>query len=514
MNLILFLCTWPPLAGLAAVRVCDNGKVRRLSSALMPLRMEYKASVLNNAVDKANLLYKICTLVCKFCHSKGILYSCENPFNSFMWKTKHFQSFLRDVPHFETALRHCMFGSTRQKKTRLDGQHEHDSWGIVKDKWATALEKAYPWPLARAIAEAVQEQLNNAGVVFPPLQLEDLDDMARASRAYSGQQTRKALPPMVPEFRLRVTVEGRVPVVQPGSKLQSSVAVPFSCSSSPPCKVIPSGSKTLRAQFDVRDDCVSSSPGEQEVEADPRPLEGSTCGLDLNPVSAEVETDPDPRPLEGSSCGLDPNPSQVEAPKVACAPEVERAAYQLLVQHGPISTEQVRHLVDLARDSDMQRGGRQDPESKGDSSKCFITSAYVFSGMSRVRLTSFDYPCLTAALVRYVVQLDPMHTFTSVALFRDLKALPHADVFNEKGSVNLISPLSVFSGGDLWVADPQGKQVLSVKGIEVSGSILMVSKGTQKFVPQNLHATMPWSGQRDVIVGFTPGRRDSLTKLP
>ena len=34
-------------------------------------------------VDKANLLYKICTLVCKFCHSKGILYSCENPFNSF-----------------------------------------------------------------------------------------------------------------------------------------------------------------------------------------------------------------------------------------------------------------------------------------------------------------------------------------------------------------------------------------------------------------------------------------------
>ena len=236
-------------------------------------------------------------------------------------------------------------------------------------------------------------------------------------------------------------------------------------------------------------------------------------------------TCPDPRSLEGSSCGLDPNPSQGETPKVQkeehlmvpkppdCSPEVEQAAYNLLVQHGPIATEQVRHLVDLAPDSDMQRGSRLDPESKGDSSKCFITGAYVFSGMAGVRSVSFDYPCLTAALVRYVVQLDPTHTFTSVALFRDLKALPRADVFNEKGSVNLISPLSVFSGGDLWVADPQGSQVLSVKGKEVTGSILMVSKGTQKFVPQNLHAAMPWSGQRDVIVGFTPGRRDSSRRL-
>ena len=217
----------------------------------------------------------------------------------------------------------------------------------------------------------------------------------------------------------------------------------------------------------------------REAYPDPMPLDGSTCGLDLSPVCAEVETCPDPRSLEGSSCGLDPNPSQGETPKVQkeehlmvpkppdCAPEVEQAAYKLLVQHGPIATEQVRHLVDLAPDSDMQRGSRLDPESKGNSSKCFITGAYVFSGMAGVRSMSFDYPCLTAALVRYVVQLDPMHTFTSVALFRDLKALPHADVFSEKGSVNLISPLSVFSGGDLWVADPQGKQALSVKVITI-----------------------------------------------
>ena len=194
---------------------------------------------MQSRVDKANVLYKICTIVCHPCHAKGILYSCENPFNSFMWKTKHFRRFLNTVPHFQTALHHCMFGSSRQKKTLLvhncvglqsmavlcDGQHEHDSWGMVKDKWATSLETTYPWPLAKAMAQCIRGQLESAGVSFPATRLQDLDHVVQASRAYSGVQTRKRLPPLVPEFRQIVTLHGSLPIppagLAPGSKLMT-----------------------------------------------------------------------------------------------------------------------------------------------------------------------------------------------------------------------------------------------------------------------------------------------------
>ena len=132
-----------------------------------------------------------------------------------------------------------------------------------------------------------------------------------------------------------------------------------------------------------------------------------------------------------------------------------------------------------------------DPEGKAESSKCFIAGAYVFSGVATGRTTSFKYPCLTAALARYVSQIDSSHTFTAVAIFRDLQASPHADVYNEKGSWNFITPISTFSVRDLWVARSGGDHVLSVKGKQVAGAILPVSEGTQRFMPQSLRATMP-----------------------
>ena len=90
------------------------------------------------------------------------------------------------------------------------------------------------------------------------------------------------------------------------------------------------------------------------------------------------------------------------------------------MQNTPIATPQVEHVMDLAPDSDMQRGGRIDPESKGEEFKCFITGAVVFSAMSGIRTTTFDYPCLSAAIARYVAQFDPAYSFTSLALFKNL----------------------------------------------------------------------------------------------
>ena len=121
------------------------------------------------------------------------------------------------------------------------------------------------------------------------------------------------------------------------------------------------------------------------------------------------------------------------------AAEAEVVAFDILSQGFPVSTAQVQRLFDLLPDSDMQSIPVGDENWADGNSKCFITGAYVFNGTPGIRNTAFEFPCVTAALTSYVTQLDPCHAFTSVALFRNLRAVPHADVHNEAGSVSLIS---------------------------------------------------------------------------
>ena len=187
------------------------------------------------------------------------------------------------------------------------------------------------------------------------------------------------------------------------------------------------------------------------------------------------------------------------------AAEAEVVAFDILSQGFPVSTAQVQR-------SDMQSIPVSDENWADGNSKCFTTGAYVFNGAPGIRNTAFEFPCVTAALTSYVTQLDPCHAFTSVALFRNLRAVPHADVHNEAGSVSLISPVNAFTGGDLWVARPGGSCSLLVNGKELDGTILPVSRATQRFDPRAVHATLPWEGQRDVLVAFTPGKRNSLSE--
>ena len=118
-------------------------------------------------VDKANQLYQITCNLIQLCEQHHILWSCENPGRSFMWQTTSFVKLFASLQCLSTEFHHCMFGSSRRKLTRLihnvpsfhhlcDNQHEHEPWGQRPDgSWATSEERAYPWPLARAIAAQV-----------------------------------------------------------------------------------------------------------------------------------------------------------------------------------------------------------------------------------------------------------------------------------------------------------------------------------------------------------------------
>ena len=90
-------------------------------------------------------------------------------------------------------------------------QHRHEAWGIKKDKtFATSDETAFPFMLARDIANVFISILLQKGVDPPPQLLTDLtsqsEQVLQALRAQTGSQPRAArLPPLVPEFKHFVT---------------------------------------------------------------------------------------------------------------------------------------------------------------------------------------------------------------------------------------------------------------------------------------------------------------------
>ena len=184
-----------------------------------------------------------------------------------------------------------------------------------------------------------------------------------------------------------------------------------------------------------------------------------------------------------------------------------------MVQSGrPVAKQDILQILDLLPDTDMQRGDRT--QVRDSESKCFITGAYIFSSMAGIRKTTSDLPSVTRCLAKYVSQLSAKHTFATVALFRNLQAKPHADAHNQEGSVNLIAPLSAFKGGTYGWLTVWGRSPGPLMGPAARVRFSMCRQVPASLIlgPRHVHATDPWTGRRDVIVGFTPRDMHKLSE--
>ena len=138
----------------------------------------------------ANAIYATTAWVAVECHSRGILFSVENPTRSHFWGTSAWQGACHHIgaPLTTVDFQNCAFGGKRPKWTRLagnfrrlsslrrlcDGTHEHLPWGLIpqssgRQTFATTGEAEYPLPLCRAIATTVQEELSARGRIPPQL---------------------------------------------------------------------------------------------------------------------------------------------------------------------------------------------------------------------------------------------------------------------------------------------------------------------------------------------------------
>ena len=121
----------------------------------------------------------------------------------------------------------------------------------------------------------------------------------------------------------------------------------------------------------------------------------------------------------------------------------------------------------------------------------------------------------------HVKQLFPAFTFGTVGLFRDVCAAPHRDSNNEASTNNAIAALSSFEEGGLWMEDPEGDTAMDFKGKKVMGVRVPLDRRGFRFDGRRLHATLPWSGRRDVVVAYmargpellTPADRTCLRQL-
>ena len=154
----------------------------------------------------------------------------ENPESSHFWQFPDGRVIIEEHELIKVDFHACMFGSTRDKKTRLvtnrkeflelsvkcDGSHTHEGWGFVRNhtkkwKWATKLECEYPPELCAAVARVATKISEISPLPTPaPRRTRKVpsQDLRLAQvRADAGRQTRKDHRTNIPERKPRCNLK-------------------------------------------------------------------------------------------------------------------------------------------------------------------------------------------------------------------------------------------------------------------------------------------------------------------
>ena len=208
-----------------------------LRSATMPLGLPGLSPLHQAKVDSANKLYELAIQIMLFCAQRNVVFSIENPANSWLWaalvllSSKHSLAAAQAYNALDKILFHaCCHGSQRKKSTawlgtkqifsalaaECNGDHEHAPWGVrwTGSTWAfdTSGEAAYPPLLAQRVAECLVNVATSRQLPLHPVPR--LHDLATAAQ---GRQSKKHQP-LIPEFH-RVTKCPKEAAVPPGAKI-------------------------------------------------------------------------------------------------------------------------------------------------------------------------------------------------------------------------------------------------------------------------------------------------------
>ncbi|CAE7465617.1 NaCP60E [Symbiodinium sp. CCMP2592] len=135
---------------------------------------------------------------------------------------------------------------------------------------------------------------------------------------------------------------------------------------------------------------------------------------------------------------------------------------------------------------------------------------YVRAGEACVFNSCSSMPMVCRYLTSLVRAVDPTLEFGALQLLFNVQSGFHLDKSNEKGSRNLIIPLTDFVGGQVWTRDESGDATYDHNGVSLRGRLMDVASGPVKLDPSVHHAVMPWQGNRIVLIAYMPSFSERL----
>ncbi|CAE7204871.1 car [Symbiodinium sp. CCMP2592] len=183
---------------------------------------------------------------------------------SYLWILPAWKRFLQRHDIFQTVFHQCEYGGLSRRETLLvhnvpkfqelqrtcSGKHVHLGWGR-SGLLDNVSEGAYPWGLCKLMASLLKEHFLALGCAGPATEIRATANVVQASRAFSGMQSRKRVPPLLSEFAsvhsVMVPSSLAESFLRPGQKLPSDWSPSSSVQCSPPLARFPAGSRVLRA---------------------------------------------------------------------------------------------------------------------------------------------------------------------------------------------------------------------------------------------------------------------------
>ena len=133
--------------------------------------------------------------------------------------------------------------------------------------------------------------------------------------------------------------------------------------------------------------------------------------------------------------------------------------------------------------------------------KSIFFGAYSQGPLVGLRAQTRRYPMVSRLLNAVLYTLRGEQNHSTVFLSRNRAMGLHSDSQNHQDVPNVLIPLSVFSGGQLFVESDEGDTCLDHQS-KVRGFIYPITLPFLSFDAQKRHSILPWSGSRLILGSF------------
>ena len=200
--------------------------------------------------------------------------------------------------------------------------------------------------------------------------------------------------------------------------------------------------------------------------------------------------------------------------KIDLRTEIERRAQELLVEGCPYGkVKQFLKQIPWTRvrgdgTTRINNNTFQPTQKQHEDSAYVIFGTYVHGGVVGVTRATKQYVWLTRLLVHVMKNQCPGVQVTSICVSRNIGSPPHRDAFNMDGSSNVVIGLQCpRQGGQVWIQSHDNptsdRTVWKPCGTKELPGLLHTVRQPVIFDPKQWHATVAWSGNRMVLIGYS-----------